>query len=70
MMYFYDDQYTHVWCDHNCKKIVALLILSHGVSSGSDITLCNKIDKPQVVYRFSGNVMMFIITLCKKMAKS
>ena len=31
--------------------------LSHGVASGSEITPCNKIDKPLVVYRFSGNVM-------------
>ena len=31
------------------------------VASGSDITLCNKIDKPLVVYRFSGNVMTSII---------
>ena len=27
--------------------------LSHDVTSGSDITPCNKIDNPQVVYRFS-----------------
>ena len=26
--------------------------LSHDVGSGSDITPCNKIDKPLVVYRF------------------
>ena len=31
--------------------------------SGSEITPCNKIDKPLVVYRFTGNVMMFITTL-------
>ena len=30
--------------------------LSHEVASGSDITPCNKIDKPLVFYRFS-NVM-------------
>ena len=40
--------------------------LSHNVASGSDITLCNKIDKPLVVYRFSGNVMTSIITLRKR----
>ena len=33
--------------------------------SGSEITPCNKIDKPLVVYRFSGNVMTSIITLSK-----
>ena len=32
--------------------------LSYDVASGSEITPCNKIDKPLVVYRFSGNVMM------------
>ena len=39
--------------------------LSHDVTSRSDNTLCNKIDKPLVVYRFSGNVMTSIITLGK-----
>ena len=33
--------------------------LSYDVASGSEITPCNKIDKPQVVYRFSGNVWRF-----------
>ena len=33
---------------------------------GCDITPCNKIDKPLVVYRFSGNVMTSIITLRKR----
>ena len=37
--------------------------LSHDVASGSEITPCNKIDKPLVVYRFSGNVMTSITTL-------
>ena len=36
------------------------LLLSHDVASGSEITQCNKIDKPPVVYRFTGNVMMSI----------
>ena len=40
--------------------------LSHDVVSGTDITLCNKIDKPLVVYRFLGNVMTSIITLRKR----
>ena len=34
-------------------------ILSYDVASGSEITPCNKICKPLVVYRFSGNVMTF-----------
>ena len=37
-------------------------ILSHDVASGSDITLCNKICKQLVVYRFTGNVMTSITT--------
>ena len=37
--------------------------LSYGVASGSEITPCNKIDKPLVVYRFTGNVMTSITTL-------
>ena len=37
--------------------------LSYDVASGSEITPCNKIDKPLVVYRFSGNVMMSLTTL-------
>ena len=37
--------------------------LSYDVASGSEITPCNKIDKPLVVYRFTGNVMTSIATL-------
>ena len=37
--------------------------LSYDVASGSEITPCNKICKPLVVYRFSGNVMTSITTL-------
>ena len=42
---------------------VVYYILSHDVASGSEITPSNKIDKPLVVYRFSGNVMASITTL-------
>ena len=39
------------------------IILSYDVAaSGSEITPCNKICKPLVVYRFSGNVMTSITT--------
>ena len=38
-------------------------ILSHDVRSWSEITPCNKNDKPLVVYRFTGNVMTPITTL-------
>ena len=36
--------------------------LSYDVASGSEITPCNKICKPLVVYRFTGNVMTSITT--------
>ena len=42
---------------------VAKILLSHDVTSGSEITPCNKIDKPLVVYRFTGIVMTSISTL-------
>ena len=44
--------------------ISVICLLSYDVSSGSEITPCNKICKPLVVYRFSGNVMTSITTLC------
>ena len=37
--------------------------LSYDVASGSEITPCNKICKPLVVYRFTGNVTTSITTL-------
>ena len=36
---------------------------SYDVASESEITPCNKIDKPLVVYRFTGNVITSITTL-------
>ena len=42
----------------NCE-----IFLSYDVESGSKITACNKIDKPLVVYRFSGNAMTSMATL-------
>ena len=39
------------------------IMLSHDVASGSDITLCNKFDKPLEDNRFTGNVMTSIIML-------
>ena len=44
-------------------KLPAEISLSYDVTSGSEITPCNKIDKPLVVYRFSGKVMTSITTL-------
>ena len=51
--YYYD---TH-------SNLVTHIYVSYDVASGSEITPCNKICKPLVVYRFSGNVMMSITTL-------
>ena len=42
--------------DKNSKTIYH----NYDVASGSEITPCNKICKPLVVYRFSGNVMTSI----------
>ena len=39
--------------------------LSYDVVSESEVTPCNKIDKPLVVYRFTGNVMTSKTTLRK-----
>ena len=39
------------------------LHLSYDVASGSEITPCNKIDKPLVIYRLTGNVMTSVTTL-------
>ena len=38
-------------------------MLSYDIASGGEIKQCNKIDKPLVVYRFSGNIMRSITTL-------
>ena len=43
--------------------IFTKIYLSYDVASGSEITPCNTIDKPLVVYRFTGNVMTSITTL-------
>ena len=40
-----------------------IFCLSYDVASESEIKTCNKIDKPLVVYRFTGNVMTSITTL-------
>ena len=44
-------------------RVISIFVLSYNVASRSEITPCNKIDKPLVVYRFSGNVMPSITTL-------
>ena len=45
------------------EKKLFLNHLSYEVASGSEVTPCNKIDKPLVVYRFTGNVMTSITML-------
>ena len=58
-----------LWYDSEIRRnsskrdILMKTALSHDVAPGSDITLCNKICKPLVVYRFTGNVMTSITTL-------
>ena len=54
-----------VYCDCQClvSHPCGYLGLLYDVASESEITPRNKIDKPLVVYRFSGNVMTSIATL-------
>ena len=47
----------------NLNNWMTKTILSYDVASGDEITTCNKICKPLVVYRFTGNVMTSITTL-------
>ena len=42
-------------------------VLSYDIASGSEITPCNKIDKPLVVYRCSENVMKSKTTMRTKL---
>ena len=56
---FPDVTFYRIWA----QNVMARYILSYDVASESEITPCNKIDKPLVVYRFTGNVMTFITTL-------
>ena len=48
------------------EGLTCLLFLSHDVAFVSDITPCNKIDKPLVVYRFS-NVTYCYMTPLKEL---
>ena len=48
------------------REKVFYLMLSYDVTLWSEITPCNKIYKPLVVNRFSGNVMTSITTLYAK----
>ena len=42
---------------------IGLSLLSYDVACGGEITPCNKIDKPLVVYIFTGNDMTSITKL-------
>ena len=39
------------------------IFLLYDIASGSEVTPCNKVNKPQVVYRFWDNVLTSIKTL-------
>ena len=53
-----------LWSSYTrCHLNIFNMCLSYDVASGSEITPCNKICKPLVVYQFSGNVMTSITTL-------
>ena len=62
---FYFIRYSEIYGSINYSSERTLLnaTLSYDVASGSKITPCNKIDKPLVVYRLTGNVMTSITTL-------
>ena len=55
----------------NVRSIIFMLTLvkngtfdlSYNAASGSEITPCNKIDRPLVVYRFTESIMTSITTL-------
>ena len=49
--------------NHQYANVSLEKYLSYDFMSGSEITPCNKIDYPLVIYRFLGNVMTSITTL-------
>ena len=55
---------TNILIENRMRKVFEVWniyhTLSYDVASGSEITPCNKIDKPLVVYRFMGNFMKSI----------
>ena len=53
----------HAFTFYSTRQLCILFFSSFCVASGSEITPCNKIDKPLVVNRFTGNVMTSITTL-------
>ena len=60
-------QKGHMFTNISAQNTTALMLvatLSYDVASGSEISPCNKVDKPLLVYRFLGKVMTSITTLC------
>ena len=49
--------------DLDSKDVLDGILSYYDVASGSEITTYNKIDKPLVVYKFSGKVMTSITAL-------
>ena len=64
-MFYENPDEMYFWGVSLMQKIEYLveLHLSYDVASESEIRECNKIDKPLVVYRFTGNVMTSLTTL-------
>ena len=58
---------TIVMVMHYFARYLLKYYLSYGVASGSEITSCNKIDKPLLVYRFTGKVMTSILHIMTKL---
>ena len=61
-VYFFSDKLTLSLFIYFILPII-YLHLSYGVTAGSEIKPCKKINKPLVVYRFSRNVMTSITML-------
>ena len=63
MFVFYPNLCYNEVCYKGTAQYAWKQLLSYEIASGSEITPCNKIDKPLVVYRFTGNVMTSITML-------
>ena len=48
---------------HLLNTVMTKNVYHNDVANGNEITPCNKIDKPLVVYRFPGNVLTSKTTL-------
>ena len=55
--------FSIIYSSISSSQQLNIFSLSYDVASGSEITPCNKIDKPLVVYRFTGNVMTSVTTV-------